>query len=529
MSLWNLFQRSHDGERGASAILVAASLLLLMGFAAIAVDAGVAFSERRQQASAADVGSLAALQFAKTTLGTPSECNGLGGDDLAACRGAVEALDVIEGTLPGRYAAADWENCNDPDDDTLGYVQSAQVKFGATFETIDCISFTENFQRSRILLPGTDVDTAFSRPLGFDLIGVGAFAEAGLDLDIIGGVRPFAVGPSGAGADQACFAAGDTDNLDVHPCGSGTEGNYGKLDLFLYGNENYPTPQVCSGSSTQRLVTNVVAGSDHPMKPRGTDPAVHETANCANMANSVNQFDVSTGNSPGRVEQGLFEGVTTPPDLEGVLLCKGSKSSDESREEYPLATYSSTDCVDILTLHPEAVDHTPLWEYINPGANSEAVGGGCDPGAWSKKGRDKMEECIANWKAWPTDHTVHLFDADVVTSPRFMAVPILDQDPGNGTSVKYNLVGFRPVYLETIYYGCPAKSCEVVHSPGEASTGACPDPLTKDDWSCGPRPSTKNLGLEAVSAFILTLDMLPDEIAEKFPYQDGTVVYNLYK
>jgi hypothetical protein len=32
-----------------------------------------------------------------------------------------------------------------------------------------------------------------------------------------------------------------------------------------------------------------------------------------------------------------------------------------------------------------------------------------------------------------------------------------------------------------------------------------------------------------MTAFILTLDMLPDEIADNFPYQDGSIVYNLYR
>ncbi|MFP3883723.1 MAG: hypothetical protein ACLFRT_15375 [Actinomycetota bacterium] len=522
MSIWSLFQRARDSDRGASAILVAASLLLLMGFAAIAVDAGIGFSERRQQASAADVGALAALQFAKTTLGVPDECNtGLSGDDLAACRGAVEALDVIEGTLPGRYTDDDWTACNDPDDDTLGYTQDSQVDG----EIIDCISFTENFQRSRVVLPGSEVDTAFSRPLGFDFIGVGAFAEAGLDLDIIGGVRPFAIGPSGADADHACFSAGDNNSLDIHPCGPGTEGNYGKLDVFLYGNESYPTPQICSGNNTQRFVTNMVSGSDHPMQPRGAKPAVHEEFNCANMANPVNQFHVTTGISRQRVEQGLFDGVTTPPDLEGVLLCKGSESSDTSREDYPLATYESKDCVDILGEHPEAIDHTPLWEYIRSGAPGTSPGGACAPG--QADDRPGMEDCLDWWKD-NAPHSDSLFSSDVVTSPRFMAVPILDQDPGSGSSVKYNLEEFRPVYLETIYYHCTGNSCQIVHSPGEDSTGPCPSPLTNADWSCG-WPQSGNMNLEAVSAFVLTLDMLPADIADKFPFQDGTIVYNLYK
>ena len=522
LMIWNLTQRSRDGERGASAIMVATSLLLLMGLAAIAVDAGIAYSDRRQQSSASDVGSLAALQFAKTTLGTPTDCMGLTNKDLAACRGAVEALDVIEGTIPGQYSKADWTACTDPEDDTLGYTQHSHLS--------DCISFTSNLQRVRVVMPGTDVDTAFAAALGFDSVSVGAFAEAGLELDIIGGVRPFAIGPTGSGSDHACFAAGDTHSLDAAPCGSGTQGNYGKLDIKLYGNENYPTPTVCTGSNAQRMTTNIIAGSDHPLEIyNASKPIVNETTNCANITNPVNQFEVQTGNSAGAITDAFFSGISTPPNLEGILRCKGPKSTDQSREDYPLASYESIDCTSILNTHIEDVDHTPLWEYINPGANSEALGGGCDPGAWTKKGRDKMQQCIANWKAWPTSHTMSLFTSDVVRSPRFMAIPVLDKDPGNGTSVKYHITGFQPVYLETLYLGCSANTCSIVHSPGENSPAAsCPATLTSSDWNCG-WPGTGNKNLEAVSAFMLTLDMLPGEIAEKFPYQDGTIVYNLYK
>lgn len=516
MTMFRLGRRARDGERGATAIMVAMALLLLMGFAAIAVDAGIAYSERRQQSSASDVGSLAALQFARTSLGTPAVCTGLVGKDLAACRGAVEALDVIDGTVPGRYTSADWTACTDPDDDSLGYTQDSHLS--------DCISFTANLQRSRVVLPGTDVDTAFAAPLGFDSVGVDAFAEAGLELDIVGGVLPFAIGPSGSGSDQACFTAGDTanDNLDISPCASGTEGNYGKLNLRLYGNENYGTPTICSGSNAERMSTNIAAGSDHPLEPASKSPGtiVNDVTNCSDITNPVDQVETWTGNAQGAISDGLIFG-TSNPTLEGRMLCK------DGSEVYPLGTFNSRDCERINNNHPQEFDHTPLWDYINPGANSEAQGGGCDPGAWTKKGRDKMQQCLANWKAWPGSHTTSLFTEDILESPRFAGIPILNSDPGGGTG-SYLITKFQPVYLETIYLGCNGVTCSTVHSPGEASTGSCPSPITAADWSCG-WPGNGNKIFEAMTAFTLTLDMLPDSIAEKFPYQDGTIVYNLYK
>ena len=74
-------------DSGVTAVLVAMMMFLLMGFAAVAVDSGILFSDRRQQQSAADGGALAAVQFAKTGLPTV-ECTGLSGTARAACRGA---------------------------------------------------------------------------------------------------------------------------------------------------------------------------------------------------------------------------------------------------------------------------------------------------------------------------------------------------------------------------------------------------------------------------------------------------------
>ena len=54
-----LTRNASTRERGASAIIVAAALLLLLGFAAIATDVGAGFGERRQSQNAADVSVVA--------------------------------------------------------------------------------------------------------------------------------------------------------------------------------------------------------------------------------------------------------------------------------------------------------------------------------------------------------------------------------------------------------------------------------------------------------------------------------------
>lgn len=493
-------------------------MVVLMGFAALAVDSGLGFDDRRQQQSAADVGALAAVQFARTGLPiSHPDCGGKSGADLAACRGAEEVLDVVDGTLPGRYLDAEWDACVDSSK-PAEYVQQSFVS--------DCISFTHNLQHARVVLPGSDVETAFAKIIGVDAIRVGAFAEAGFDLDVVGGVLPFAVGPSGANSNQACFAAQSTANLDIEPCTASSEGNFGKLSLYLYGNGTYGTPEICSGGNASRMAVNIVTGSDHPLETASKTPAttVNDELNCSLITNPVDQVETWTGNASGALSTGLFDGITAP-DLEGRLLCKGGLSSDTSREDYPLGNYSSLDCKQVNTLHPEELDHTPLWDYIVPGATVEVSVGTCTPGGGMIIDRQEMEACIDAWKNYGPPHNLSLFSPSLVESPRFGAVPLLDSDPGNGFSA-YNIIGFLPIYIETVYLKCNANSCDTVHSPGEASSGSCPVPLSPNNSSCG-WSGGGNKAIAAISAFVLSIDMLPPEIADRFPYRDGTITYNL--
>ncbi|MDH4118667.1 MAG: pilus assembly protein TadG-related protein, partial [Acidimicrobiia bacterium] len=78
-------------ERGASAILVAGSLIMLMGVAAIAVDAGAGFNLRRESQNSADLAALAAAT------------NGMN-EGLAV----QEALRVARANIGTTYSNAAW-------------------------------------------------------------------------------------------------------------------------------------------------------------------------------------------------------------------------------------------------------------------------------------------------------------------------------------------------------------------------------------------------------------------------------------
>ena len=150
----------------------------------------------------------------------------------------------------------------------------------------------------------------------------------------------------------------------------------------------------------------------------------------------------------------------------------------------------------------------------------------CTPGGGPITNRQQMETCLDAWKDFGA-HTKSLFLGSLVESTRFGAIPRLDADPGNGFSA-YNIVDFLPIYLETTYLKCNANTCDIVHSPGEDSLSPCPSPLTPTDSSCG-WSANGNKSISAITAFILTLDMLPPEIVDRFPYVEGTISYNLHR
>ncbi|HJQ76842.1 MAG TPA: pilus assembly protein TadG-related protein, partial [Acidimicrobiia bacterium] len=182
----------HRSDRGASAVLVAVSMLVLMGFVAIAIDSGLLFNDRRQQQSAADGGALAAVQYARTSYSsTYCAANTSGDEAYAVCRGAEEAIAVVNGTLPGRYdgvpgnTLADWAVCTDP---------NRPVRFTRISVQTPCISFTHNFQEARLVLPGTDVATPFGGVIGIESARVGAYAHALLDSERSADILPFAIG-----------------------------------------------------------------------------------------------------------------------------------------------------------------------------------------------------------------------------------------------------------------------------------------------------------------------------------------------
>jgi hypothetical protein len=447
-----------------------------MGFAAIAIDGGLGMSERRQAQSAADFASLAALQFA-------TACPGACTPAAAATAGASEAIVVVGNNLPahsalqGGAAAATWAACTDP---------ARPGAYTIVSSNSPCISFTANFDRARVKLPNVVIATTFARVIGFASINVGAFAEAAQEINTTANIVPFAFG----GGSHTCLASNSAPQT-IPPCDGPNNGNFGYVDIAHYGNAQLGTTTSCTnGGGLGRLPSNIALGSDHNLSVFTSGTPVNDFTVCPNRSESPNQVEVKTGNAAAETTDGLIRNAN------GRLRCAGL----------------SLACT---TVRGTSLDDTPLWSYLVPGAC-----GGTTPST-----RAQMEACLAGWSSGV------IFTADIVDSLRFSAVPEFSSYPATGSSASYNIIRFRPVWLETIYSECNASRCNTIFSPGDTPVAACPDPIVATMASCGLVGGNWNGGtrVEGLTAFTIDLGMLPLAVTEYFPGRPGTRTFALYK
>ena len=79
-------------DQGAAALFIAAGMVLFLGMAAMAVDLGLGFNERRQDQSAADSGVMAGALEAVN-----------GPDDMV-----TESISYVRLNLPTTFSDGDW-------------------------------------------------------------------------------------------------------------------------------------------------------------------------------------------------------------------------------------------------------------------------------------------------------------------------------------------------------------------------------------------------------------------------------------
>jgi hypothetical protein len=461
------------------------SMLVLMGLAAFAVDIGLAMNERRQDQSAADVGALAALQFAQPDPG----CSGASCFTQAVAKGANAAIDVANATLDDP-SLADWSNaalCGTP-------------PTGFTVTSVSsCVAFTNNFTRAWVKIPTIASPTFFAKLFGGDQINVSAYAVADQKFGNPGPVLPFLLPGNAAGTDYNCLKSGPNPTWGV--CADlPSSGNFGSMDFFLYGNPDRNTTQKCSGDTNGRLVSNIARGVDHPLgkHPTGSGAGIEEPVNCANLGAEPDMAQGQSGVGSS-LEDGLVYGGTSY-SLDGSPY--DGRIEDGSGFKVRNAS-GSTPAV--------KVDNVALWDYLKGSLPMQC------------NGVDTPSEMLACIN-WAKANRVEIFKGNIIDSPRFGFTPQVAEPDFLTPGSFYHIIGYQPVFIDTTYYGCTATACDIVHTPGVADSGVCPP--ASEFITCGT-PGAKSKGLVAVTAYVLSPDILPEAAKSPAPGQAGQRQYNL--
>lgn len=478
-----------DRERGATALIVALCMVVLLGFAAVAVDAtGLGFNERRQDQSAADVGALAAVQFAVTTnLG-----NGCTGSNvqIARCNGASEAIEVANATLDDPTLAnwSDASKCSTP-----------PAGFTATVVS-PCVAFDSNMQRAWVRVPTISNETSIAKTIGIDSIETSADAIAGTSWVPPGSILPFLLPGNAASGNYNCLKASANPNFgscEDMP----TVGNFGSADFFLYGNDFLGYTEKCSGDTNGRLVANIARGVDHPLSlydAATPGPEILEADNCPVFSAQPNAVNSQTGIGS-NLEQGLVYGGST-----------------YAAAPYPGAIQDPSGYTVRSAGGPKTavqVDNAPLWSFLKTGLGAPCVKAQVDTPL-------EMEACLSNAKA----NGIEIFNDDLVSSMRFGWVPELLEADFTGNP--YHIIGYRPVYLDSTFFSCTATQCDIIHTPGVADSGVCPASPAETRITCGT-PGNWNKDLAAVTAWVLTQSVVPANAKTPPPGSGNQRQYNL--
>jgi hypothetical protein len=316
-----------DDERGFALILGALLLVLMMLFAAFAIDFGALYNHRRADQNAADSGSLAAAQ----DLGAP------------VATMVATAKSYVETTLGVTFSAAQWNSCGS-DGGSL-----ANLAPGS-----NCISYTTDQVRVRV--PDQQYETFFAGIAGVDTFRHSAFAVAGLVPEGFGGVLPFGVTGTSAQGGFGCLQS-DSNGQASAVCGS-TSGNFDYLDFGQFGSALVGTTNNCgNGTQDDRLRENMAMGVDHTLSRFGTvySTEVIDTVACAPpQTPSPNAVMTRTGNQTNDATVGLMTGTSgTFPDGDPARLARHNSNLFGGSGPTPIDVLGSQD-----------LDNVPLWDFI---------------------------------------------------------------------------------------------------------------------------------------------------------------------
>lgn len=475
-----------DGDRGATAVVVAGSLLMLMGFAAIAVDVARGFVERRVDQTTADVAA---------TAGGVEVLLGVSGGGLATEDMVEAALEFAQLNLPTQYSDTEWqalwEGCTDPNRNERPGDNFVALNAPSGWSVNDpanwCMSVDGAQSLFRVRIPDQAVDTTFGRLLGVTQLYPSAAAVVTWDAEGAG-VLPFGL-PSGvADGVQHCISSAPP-GLANDPCDGPDSGNFGVIKARIFGESPYNGCQAAPTNSV--LALNIAAGIDHVVVAApDTDLSNEIRDECYNFP--VNTLQTDTG-FPSGVERGLATGSGLPSGT-NALLQQGQQSK--------------------VNVVGSNLDNAPLWTWLLTGPAYDDVDApaSCNPAGFPPDpadfdfGWERIQLCLSEY-ANGAYNTV-IFSSAIGDrrgnnwSPRFGYAPqFYESSLGPGTRWLH-VWRYRAIFIQGTWW--KRGGTWVVHHPG--------DGCVNGDNAPTPCNDTGNYSLEQASAWIIPDAALPAEL-----------------
>lgn len=475
-------------EQGVTLVLFALLIVVFTVFLAFALDLGGAFNQRRQTQSGADFASLGAAQdLPDTSVGI-----------------VTRVKDLVNDTLGTTFTLTDWQtaSCTDP-----GALPVKPVGY-------ECISFDTSFSRIRVKVPTVaPYQTSFARVIGINQIPITAVAEARRHTPGFGGVLPFALPVTAATSGQVCLKTGPGGHAGtLPPCDGPDSGNFGVIDIKLYGNTTLGTsPNCTSGGDNARLTNNAAVGADHEVVPYAGTTVLDDC-----VQSRPNTIDVTTGDKSSAFDTGILSGGAS--DFSDGKPARLRRVGDNTGDYY----------TDAMSITGVPVNDTALWEFIPSGVILDTPVS-CRRAVFDNALTDAnpdnknqlralLDNCFANYQSGVgcsntpcqgdlfsmNSHTETPIDLyDIQLSPRFGYVPRLTGSFPSGTSGTVQITEFKPVYIQRLFAKCNASSCGVDFDPGT-----------------GDGPQNQSGMAEAITAFVIPAQMLPGNLGTN-PYQLG--------
>ena len=465
-----------DSELGASAILIAMMLVLLLGMAAFAIDLGFGFNERRDDVTAADMGVMAG---AVSSLGSNAQVRD-------------QILSFSRQNLPTAYSDAQWktawEGCTDPELTTLngtgfGFIPVSPPA-GWTVGSPWCVSIDPaGFVRVR--LPNQVINTLFGRVVGTNQFAVHADSIARWAGRGGGGILPFGLLAGAADGGIVCLRTAP--GQPIPPCTPNAAGNFGAIESPQYGNTALGTTG-CPMFNTKpaELALNISIGLDHRVVPDPDSSPSYEDK-CSVIA---------SGQAPDALNtfQGVAGGV-----VEGLVTGGSPLPNGFDARLYDPAG---------ITVIGYKLDNKPLWDYIDPTVTSGTVPASCVKSTFNNSQPDfdwnsdatldrpesweHMESCL---KSHAAGSYGVLFLETLSESPRFAYVPQfwLNNWP-QGNSAFRSIWRFKAAWVQTLWF-------EKQGSPYEFDPG--------EQFNAPPGQGNGNTSISQLSGLVVPDQALP--------------------